>query len=71
MKYSEISGDIVRKKAASVVASGAGTLLSSDMGCLLNIAGKLKRDGSPVAVRHVAEVLVGMTESPAIGDARP
>ena len=71
VKYSEISGDIVRKKAASVVASGAGTLLSSDMGCLLNIAGKLKRDGSPVAVRHVAEVLAGMTESPAIGDARP
>ena len=38
------------------------------MGCLLNIAGKLLRDGTPVRVRHVAEVLAGMTdEVPPIG----
>ncbi|MFY9780943.1 MAG: (Fe-S)-binding protein [Candidatus Baltobacteraceae bacterium] len=70
VKYSEISADIVRKKAESVVASGAGTLLSGDMGCLLNIAGKLQRDGARVAVRHVAEVLAGMTETPPIGGSR-
>jgi L-lactate dehydrogenase complex protein LldE len=70
VKYSEISGDIVRKKAENVVATGAGTLLSSDMGCLLNIAGKLQRDGSPVTVRHVAEVLAGMTAAPGIGAVR-
>jgi L-lactate dehydrogenase complex protein LldE len=71
VKYSEISGDIVRKKAENVVATGAGTLLSSDMGCLLNIAGKLQRDGSPVIVRHVAEVLAGVTTAPGIGAPRP
>jgi L-lactate dehydrogenase complex protein LldE len=70
VKYSEISADIVRKKAENVVATGAGTLLSSDMGCLLNIAGKLQRDGARVAVRHVAEVLAGMTETPPIGEGR-
>jgi L-lactate dehydrogenase complex protein LldE len=34
----------------------------------LNIAGKLKRDGSKVQARHVAEVLAGMTQEPAIGE---
>jgi L-lactate dehydrogenase complex protein LldE len=28
----------------------------------MNMAGKLKRQGSDVEVRHVAEVLAGMTE---------
>ena len=38
------------------------------MGCLMNIAGLLKRRGSTIEVRHVAEVLAGMTQAPAIGD---
>jgi L-lactate dehydrogenase complex protein LldE len=33
----------------------------------MNIAGKLSRDGQPIAVRHVAEILAGMTEEPPIG----
>ena len=44
--------------------------VAGDLGCLINIAGKLKRQGSPVEVRHVAEVLAGMTDTPAIGDGR-
>jgi len=36
----------------------------------MNMAGKLQRQGSDVAVRHVAEVLAGMTEEPAIGASR-
>jgi L-lactate dehydrogenase complex protein LldE len=69
IKYPEVSVEIVRKKADDIVATGAGTLLAGDMGCLLNMAGKLKRDGAPVQVRHVAEVLAGMTDRPAIGEA--
>jgi L-lactate dehydrogenase complex protein LldE len=38
------------------------------MGCLLNMAGKLKRRGSRVQVRHVAEVLAGQNDTPAIGE---
>ena len=34
----------------------------------MNIAGKLKRRGSRIQVRHVAEVLAGMTDAPAIGE---
>jgi L-lactate dehydrogenase complex protein LldE len=69
VKYPEISDAIVTKKAENIVASGADTLLAGDLGCLMNIAGKLKREGSAVKVRHVAEVLAGMTDSAAIGEA--
>jgi len=70
VKYPDISNAIVEKKTADVAATGAELLISGDMGCLLNMAGKLKREGSKVQVRHVAEVLTGMTELPAIGEAR-
>ncbi|TVR07795.1 MAG: (Fe-S)-binding protein [Salinarimonadaceae bacterium] len=70
VKYGEISGAIVEKKAANIVESGAPTLLAGDLGCLMNMAGKLSRDGRPVSARHVAEVLAGMTDAPAIGEAQ-
>lgn len=70
IKYPEISVDIVGKKTKDVTETGAGLLLAGDMGCLLNMAGKLKREGSAVQVRHVAEVLAGMTGEPAIGEGR-
>jgi L-lactate dehydrogenase complex protein LldE len=66
VKYPEISNAIVTKKAANVRATGASALLAGDLGCLMNMAGKLAREGSKVQVRHVAEVLAGMTEAPAI-----
>jgi L-lactate dehydrogenase complex protein LldE len=67
VKYADISTAIVAEKTGQVLATGADTLLAGDLGCLLNMAGKLSRDGRPVAVRHVAEVLAGMTDAPAIG----
>ena len=67
VKYPEISDKMVGDKAAEIAASGAGTVLAGDLGCLLNIAGKLLRVGIPVEARHVAEVLAGMTDTPAIG----
>jgi L-lactate dehydrogenase complex protein LldE len=67
VKYPDISNAIVAKKAADVVSTGADMLLAGDLGCLMNIAGKLQREGRSVEVRHVAEVLAGMTDTPAIG----
>jgi L-lactate dehydrogenase complex protein LldE len=67
VKYGEISNSIVGKKTGNVMASGAHTLLAGDLGCLMNMAGKLSREGSTVQVRHVAEVLAGMADEPAIG----
>jgi L-lactate dehydrogenase complex protein LldE len=69
VKYPEISNQMVSEKAAAVADSGAETLLAGDLGCLLNMAGKLSREGSNVRVRHVAEVLAGTADGPAIGEA--
>ena len=68
VKYPDISNKIVSEKTVQIKASGAQTLLAGDLGCLMNMAGKLKREGSTVKVRHVAEVLAGMTDEPAIGE---
>ena len=70
VKYPDISNAIVEKKARNIMASGASTLLAGDLGCLMNMAGKRSRDGTPVEVRHVAEVLAGMTDEPPIGMAK-
>jgi L-lactate dehydrogenase complex protein LldE len=70
VKYPDISNAIVEKKAANVEATAATTLLAGDLGCLMNIAGKLSRRGARIEVRHVAEVLAGMTDTPPIGMAR-
>ena len=70
VKYADISNAIVARKTARIAESGADTLLAGDLGCLLNMAGKLKREGSAVQSRHVAEVLAGMTDEPAIGEGR-
>ena len=67
VKYADISNAIVTDKVANISTSGAPTLLAGDLGCLMNMAGRLSRDGSPVAVRHVAEVLAGFTDEPPIG----
>ncbi len=70
VKYPEISEKMVDAKADDIIATGADTLLGGDLGCLLNIAGRLHRRGSKIKVRHVAEVLTGMTdEVPPIGEA--
>ncbi|MEM7225110.1 MAG: (Fe-S)-binding protein [Pseudomonadota bacterium] len=68
VKYPEISNEMVEQKCQAIAESGADTLLAGDLGCLMNMAGKLKRQGSSVQVRHVAEVLAGMIDRPAIGE---
>jgi L-lactate dehydrogenase complex protein LldE len=69
VKYPDISNAIVEEKTEKIAATGAETLLAGDLGCLLNMAGKLKREGRATKSRHVAEVLAGMTTEPAIGEA--
>ncbi len=66
VKYPEISDAMVGKKCANIQAANAQTLLGGDMGCLMNMAGKLSRDGSAIEVRHVAEILAGMVDEPPI-----
>ncbi|GBD44840.1 Lactate utilization protein A [bacterium HR40] len=70
VKYPEISARMADDKAADIESTGADLVLAGDLGCLLNIAGRLARRGSRVAVRHVAEVLAGRLDAPPIGQPR-
>jgi L-lactate dehydrogenase complex protein LldE len=65
VKYPEISEKMVDIKVDDIKASGANMLLGGDLGCLMNMAGRLYRRGETIEVRHVAEVLAGMTEETA------
>ena len=58
MKMGEISSAMLDRKLDAIVESGADTVVACDAGCLMHIEGGLKRRGSNVAVRHLAEVLV-------------
>ncbi len=69
VKYPDISDKMLEKKLKHIEATGADTLIAGDLGCLMNMAGKLKREGSAIKVRHVAEVLAGDYETPPIAEA--
>ena len=66
VKYPDVSVKIVSDKTADIAGTFADTLLAGDLGCLMNMAGRLRREGRPIKVRHVAEVLAGMTDTPPI-----
>jgi L-lactate dehydrogenase complex protein LldE len=66
VKYPEISSAILEAKLRAILATGAKTVLAADLGCLMQIAGGLAREGAGVEARHVAEVLAGMTEGSAV-----
>lgn len=57
MKYSEISGTMVRDKVRCLQATGADTVVSNDAGCTMNISGTCQRDGVPLQFMHIAEIL--------------
>ncbi len=68
VKYPAISNAIVGEKAVAIDAAGAELLLAGDLGCLMNMAGKLNREGSKVRAFHTVELLAGMGDGPAIGE---
>jgi L-lactate dehydrogenase complex protein LldE len=68
VKYPDISTKMVDDKIAHIQATGASVVLGGDLGCLLNIAGRIQRRGLPIRVLHTAEVLAGMGSNPAIGE---
>ena len=70
VKYSDVSNAMVEKKCANIIEAKTDLLLAGDLGCLMNMAGKLKRQGRPVAVRHVAEVLAGELDDAPIGSSK-
>ncbi|MBI2295606.1 MAG: (Fe-S)-binding protein [Betaproteobacteria bacterium] len=60
VKFGEISTHIAERKCANIAASGADAVVLGDLGCMLNIEGRLRRRGDmKTRVLHVAEVLAG------------
>lgn len=60
VQFGDISSRIAERKCVNIQASGAATVVGGDLGCLLNIEGKLRRMGDETTcVLHVAEVLAG------------
>ena len=61
VKFGDISSEIARKKCARIAESGAAAVVLGDLGCMLNIEGRLRKDGDTrTRVLHIAEVLAGM-----------
>lgn len=67
IKYPEISNQMATKKSNDIISTNADTVTACDLGCLLNIAGKLSRLDSTIEVRHIAELLLEKITMPAIG----
>jgi L-lactate dehydrogenase complex protein LldE len=59
VKYPDISTAMVDAKVRHILDSGAQAVAGCDVSCLLNIAGRLQRLGSPVRALHIAEILAG------------
>jgi len=57
VKMSDISGAIMQRKLDNIEATGADTVVGTDVSCLMHIAGGLHRRGIKVQVKHLAEVL--------------
>ena len=60
IKFGEISARLADNKCGHITASGADAVVLGDLGCMLNIEGRLRRLGDrKTRVLHVAEVLAG------------
>jgi L-lactate dehydrogenase complex protein LldE len=57
VRYPAVSGNMVDDKMRCILATGADCLVSTDAGCLMNIGGRLHREGKPIEVLHLAELL--------------
>ncbi len=57
VKMSDLSGAMLARKLDNIEASGADTVVATDVSCLMHMAGGLQKRGSPVQTKHIAEVL--------------
>ena len=64
VKYPAVSTKMVENKTADIDATGADTIAAGDLGCLMNMAGRLKREGSKIKAYHIAEILAGPETAP-------
>jgi L-lactate dehydrogenase complex protein LldE len=69
VRFPQISGAMVRDKVSFIEKTGARVVVATDAGCLMNIAGCLRRRGSSVQALHLAQILE-MTAEPSTSPTR-
>ena len=57
LQFPELSGAMAQDKVAAILASGADTVVSAEVSCLMNIQGALDKQGQSVRCLHIAQVL--------------
>jgi L-lactate dehydrogenase complex protein LldE len=57
VKNADTSVAMGRDKVDAILSTGADVLTASDTSCLMHLGGLLSREGSPVRVMHLAEIL--------------
>ncbi|HED14488.1 MAG TPA: (Fe-S)-binding protein [Gammaproteobacteria bacterium] len=68
VKYPAISARLLKNKQTALTDTDADLISGGDLGCLLNIAGGLRRAGDKTKVYHVAELLDGCAGQAGIGE---
>lgn len=66
VKYPEISSAVADRKIEDLKTPAPDLVTGGDLGCLMNLAGRLNRSDRPLPCRHVAEILAGETREPPI-----
>jgi len=59
VRMPDVSGAMVDEKIRRIQATGAETIISTEFGCMMNIAGRLSRLGLPQRIVHIASLLAG------------
>ena len=57
VKFPDVSGAMARTKIESILRTGASTVVGVDASCLMQLRGALQREGHPIEIMHLAEVL--------------
>jgi L-lactate dehydrogenase complex protein LldE len=66
VKFGDISSHIAERKCEDIAACGVDAVVLGDLGCMMNIEGRLRRRGDTTTrVLHVAEILAGLGENEA------
>ena len=63
VKMAAVSEEIVEEKVRNILQSGADIVTGVDLGCLMNIGGRMEHQGHPVQAIHIAQLLAEGMES--------
>jgi len=55
--FPEVSRSMMENKVKNIIAAGADTIVTTEPGCLMNIAGGLRNVRSPIRAMHIIDVL--------------